>query len=120
MQENRRLAPARELPTGHFTMAEVNCLGDYAQAIARQRSPSAGLREINRLEAYLHALHIDPQTNPIHWSIFHQAKGLVLEINGNYQAAAEFLAMDGTPTGARKTDYDRVMAKLRLQTPDAP
>jgi len=120
LRENRRLAPARELPTGHFAMAEVNCWGDYAQAIAKQRSPSAGLREINRLEAYMHALHIDPETNPNHWSIFNQAKGLVLEINGNYRAAAEFLAMDGKPTDARKTDYDRVMAKLRNQSPEAP
>jgi hypothetical protein len=112
-QENKRLAPRRELPTGHFAMAEVGCAGLYAQALAKQRSAAAGLREINRLEAYMNALHLDPVAHGPHWSIFHHAKGLVLESAGNYQAAAEFLAMDGEPKADRKADLERVRAKLK-------
>ena len=40
-RENRRLAPRRELPSGHFALAEVGCGGLYAQAIAKQ----AGISE---------------------------------------------------------------------------
>ncbi|KAB2641023.1 MAG: hypothetical protein DVB25_03155 [Verrucomicrobia bacterium] len=112
LQANSRLAPRRELPTGHFALAEVGCGGLYAQAIAKQISPAAGLREINRLEVYMQALRIDPQTNPVHWRVFHHAKGLVLEIAGDYPAAAQFLAIDGNPTADRKTDLERVRAKL--------
>lgn len=113
LRENRHLKPRRELPSGHFALAEVGCGGLYAQAIAKQKSPAAGLREINKLEAYMQALGIDPETNRIHWMLFHHAKGLVLETAGNYAAAAEFLAMDGNPTADRKTDMERVEAKLR-------
>ncbi|KAB2643041.1 MAG: hypothetical protein DVB26_00790 [Verrucomicrobia bacterium] len=113
LRENRRLAPRRELPSGHFALTEVGCGGLYAQAIAKQISPAAGLREINSLEAYMHALRIDLKANAIHWSIFHHAKGMVLETAGNYPAAIEFLAMDGTPSADRKTDLERVEAKLR-------
>jgi len=112
LRENRRLAPRRELPSGHFALAEVGCGGLYAQAIAKQISPSAGLREINHLEAYMHALQIDTKTNAIHWSIFHHAKGLVLETAGNYPAAVEFLIMDGSPSADRKTDLERIKGKL--------
>jgi hypothetical protein len=111
-RENKRLAPGRELPSGHFALAEVGCAGLYARALAKQRSPAAGLREINRLEAYMNALRLDPTAHAAHWSIFHHAKGLVLEIAGNYPAAAEYLAMDGEPGADRKTDLERVNRKL--------
>ena len=120
LQENRRLAPRRELPSGHFAMAEVGCWGIYAQAVAKLQSPSAGLREINKLEAYMQAMHIEQETNAIHWSIFHHAKALVLETGGNYQAAAEFLTLDGVPSADRKTDLERVQAKLKHEPPAAP
>lgn len=110
--ENKRLAPRRELPTGHFALAEVGCAGLYARAIAKQRSPAAGLREINGLEAYMNALHLDPLAHANHWSLFHHAKGLVLETAGNYEAAAELLAIDGPPGADRKADLERVEAKL--------
>ena len=112
MSETRRLAPRRELPSGHFALAEVGCGGLYAQALAQQFSPAAGLMEINRLEAYMQALKIDPVEHKIHWMYFHHAKGLVLEIAGNYREAAEFLKMDGTPAADRKSDLERIMAKL--------
>ena len=111
-RENKRLAPGRELPTGHFALAEVGCAGLYARALAKQRSPAAGLQEINRLEAYMKALHLDPKAHIGHWSNFHHAKGLVLEIAGNYQAAAEYLAIDGAPGADRKIDLERVNRKL--------
>jgi len=113
LRENRRLAPRRELPTGHFALAEVGCAGQYAQALARQVSPAAGLREINRLEAYMLALRLDPKAHEEHWSLFHHAKGLVLEIAGNYPAAAQYLAMDEYPSPERKADLQRVRAKLK-------
>jgi hypothetical protein len=111
-RQNQLLAPRRELPTGHFAMAEVGCAGLYARAIAKQVSPRAGLLEIGRLEAYMNALHLDPKAHAIHWSLFHHAKGLVLETAGDYQAAAEFLAMDAS-TAYRKGDLQRVLEKLR-------
>ncbi len=112
-QENKRLAPRRELPTGHFAMAEVGCAGLYARAIAKQVSAQAGMLEINRLEAYMNALHLDPVAHAIHWSLFHHAKALVLETAGNYPAAVEYLTMDEIPTADRKTDLERVRAKLK-------
>jgi hypothetical protein len=111
-QENQRLAPRRELPTGHFALAEVGCAGLYAQAMAKQVSAQAGMLEINRLEAYMNSLHLDPVAHAIHWGIFHHAKGLVLETAGNYPAAVEFLAMDAPITDARMADLQRVRAKL--------
>jgi len=120
LRENGRLAPRRELPSGHFAMAEVGCMGLYARAVAKQQSPAAGLREINRLEAYMHALNLDPKDHAIHWSIFHHAKALVLETAGNYQAAAEFLTMDGRPAADRKADLERVQAELKQARAPAP
>ena len=120
LQTNRRLAPRRELPSGHFALAEVGCGGLYAQAIAKQQSPAAGLREINRLEAYMHALQLDPEAHRIHWSIFHHAKALVLETAGDYPAAAKFLTMDGSVGGDRKADLERVRAKLASTLPPPP
>ena len=112
-QENKRLSPRRELPTGHFALAEVGCAGLYARAIAKQVSPQAGMLEINRMEAYMNALHLDPVAHGIHWSYFHHAKALVLETAGNYQAAVEFLTIDEIPSADRKTDLERVVAKLQ-------
>lgn len=120
LRENRRLAPRRELPTGHLAMAEVGCMGLYARAVALRQSPAAGLREINRLEAYMHALHLDPKSQLIYWSMFRHAKGLVLEIAGNYPAALECLAGDEDPTADRKTDLERVRAKVKSLPPAKP
>jgi hypothetical protein len=117
MRENNRLAPARELPTGHFALAEIGCMGLYANAMAKQVSPTAGMVEINRMEAYMQALRLDPTAHAIHWSLFHQAKGLVLETTGDYQAAADFLAMD-KPAADRKIDLQRVREKLKHAQPD--
>ena len=93
-------------------MAEVGCAGLYARALAKHDSPAAGLGEIDRLEAYMKALRLDPRAHSIHWSIFHHAKALVLETAGDYRAAAEFLTVDGPPSADRLIDYQRIKAKL--------
>ena len=112
LEENRNLKPDRELPTGHLALAEVGCGGIYAQALARQRGPQAGLNEINRLEDYMKRLQLDPLAHSLHWSYFYHAKGLVLETAGDYKTAAEFLRM-GKVANTRKLDLERVEAKIR-------
>ena len=109
--KNRLLAPARELPTGHFALAEVACSGRYAIALAHQEGPAIGLREINRLEAYMKRLGLAPKAHAIHWSFFSRDKGLVLELAGNYEAAAESLRVENI-SGPRKRDLERVEKKL--------
>lgn len=108
---NRRLAPARELPSGHFALAEVACAGRYAIALAHQQSPALGLREINRLEWYMRQLHLDPKAHAIHWSYFSHDKALVLEISGDYQAAAACLYQENI-SDLRGHDYARIQKKL--------
>ena len=109
--KNRLLAPQRELPTGHFALAEVACAGRYALALAHQESPAIGLREINRLEIYMKRLGLDPKAHELHWSYFSRDKGLVLELAGNYEAAAECLREENL-SGLRKRDLERVEKKL--------
>ena len=105
------LAPARELPSGHFSMAEVACMGRYANAVAHEKSPAAGLRLIDELEAYMRALRIDPATNPNHWNLFARDKALVLETAGNYQAALDCLKRKDLPP-AWPRDFERISRKL--------
>jgi hypothetical protein len=112
--ENRRLFPVRELPTGHHALAEVGCTGLYARAVAHQQGPAAGLKEIDRLEGYMELLRLDPKAHAIHWSHFHHAKGLVLEIAGDYPAAARFLRME-PPLNDRKLDLERVENAMQVQ-----
>ena len=112
------LAPARELPSGHFSLAEVACLGRYARAITREKSPADGLRLINELETYMRALRIDPATNPNHWNVFARDKALVLEAAGNYQAALACLKRlkpeDPQPW---PLDFKRLSRKLATAQP---
>jgi hypothetical protein len=91
------LAPGRELPTGNFSLAEVACLGQYALAVAHEKSPAQGIVLIDQLEVYMRAMKIDPLTNPTHWSVFRRAKALVLETAGKYQAALEVLEPPDAP-----------------------
>ncbi len=112
------LAPARELPTGHFSMAEVACMGRHANAVAHEKSPAAGLRLINELEAYMLALRIDPATNPNHWNLFARDKALVLETAGNYQAALDCLKREDLPP-AWPRDFERISKKLAESKPSS-
>ena len=114
--KNRLLAPQRELPTGHFALAEVACAGRYAIALAHQESPTIGLREMNRLEIYMKRLRLDPTAHALHWNYFSQDMGLVLELAGNYEAAAKCLRVEDA-TGLRKRDLERVEKKLAALKP---
>ena len=95
MAENRRLAPMRELPSGHFALADVACAGRYAQAIAHVAGPSAGMAEIRRLEIYMRHNNLDPEAHRIHWDYFFIAKVRVLEQAGNDQATLDFMRRVG-------------------------
>jgi hypothetical protein len=106
-----QLAPARELPTGHFSLAEIACMGHYARAVAHRRNPAEAIRLINQLEAYMRAMKIEPRTNPAHWNLFARDKALVLETSGNYQAALDTLKPADQPP-AWPRDYERIAGKL--------
>jgi hypothetical protein len=112
MAENRRLAPQRELPTGHFALADVACAGCYAQALAHVAGPAAGMAEIRRLEAYMKRLRMDPVAHQIHWNYFYQSKVRVLEQAGNYQAAHDLMEQVGLDR-FRKAEIERIGQKLK-------
>jgi hypothetical protein len=88
MRENRRLAPARELPTGHFALADVGCAALYAEALSHEQGPAAAFAELRRLEAYMKGLRIDQD---VHWSYFYQSKARVLEHAGRPEAALKLI-----------------------------
>jgi hypothetical protein len=112
MAQNRRLAPRRELPTGHLALADVACAGCYAQALAHLAGPAAGMAEMRRLEAYMKRLRLDPVAHQIHWNYFYQAKVRVLEEAGNYQAAHDLMEQVGLDR-FRKADLERIGQKLK-------
>lgn len=105
------LAPARELPTGHFTLAEVACMGRYARAVAHVKGPAEGLRIMGQVEYYLRMQKIDSKTNPNHWNHFGHDKALILEMAGNYAAALK--AMEPRPGELQvwPADYVRIKKK---------
>jgi hypothetical protein len=111
LDENNRLAPKRELPSGHFALADVACRGRYAIALAHAQSPAAGVAEIGRLELLMRQLGIDPVSNRAIWGYFYQAKLLVLEQAGNYQAARDLIQEVGTDRFSTK-DIQRIERKL--------
>ena len=110
LEENRRLAPARELPTGHFALADVASAGLYAQALAHVEGPAPAMAEIRRLENYMLALQIDPVSNQIHWNHLYRSKAKVLEQAGQPAAAYAFMQEMGVQR-FRKEDVRRVKAK---------
>ena len=114
LEENRRLAPRRELPTGHFALADVVCAGRYAIALAHVAGPGAGLAEIRRLERRMRGLRMDPVEHKLHWSYFFQSKVLVLEQAGDYQAACDVIERE-KPDPLSKADMARVQGKLAAQ-----
>jgi len=112
MAHNRRLAPRRELPSGHFALADVACAGHCAVALAHVAGPAAGLSEINRLEGYMRRLNLDPVAHQLHWNYFYQDKLAVLEIAGDYQAAFDFMQRVGWDCFSDAT-LERVWNKLK-------
>lgn len=113
---NRLLAPGRELPSGHFVLAMVAIHGRYARAVAHVESPAAGLRVMAQLENHMKRMMMDPKKKALEWGYFHHDKGLILEMTGDYEAAAVQMRQKGV-TGARKCDLERVEKKL---TPSEP
>ena len=107
-----KLAPARELPSGHFSLAEVACTGRYAIAVAHAKSPAEGLRVIDSLEKYMLALRIDPTTNATHWLNFNRDRARVLETAGNYQAALDCLKPKKDQPQPWPRDFARISQKL--------
>lgn len=112
MEENRRLTPRRALPTGHFALADVACASHCAVAVAHVAGPAAGLRELNRLEAYMRRLNLDPVEHKLHWTYFYQDKVAVLELAGNAQATYDFMARVGLDCFSAVT-IERVRNRLK-------
>ena len=115
MEENKRLAPARELPSGHFALADVACAGNHAIAIAHLKSPAAGVMEIRRLEMRMRQLGIDPASNRTIWGYYHHARATVMELAGDYPQALESLRFEGC-FKTTQADIDRVELKLAGKT----
>ena len=109
LEENERLAPARELPTGHLALADVACAGRHAEALAHTAGPAAGIAAINRLEAYIRQLRLDSQAHKVHWSAFYEAKLRVLELAGDPAAALAFVEETGTER-FKQADVRRLQA----------
>ena len=110
--ENAKLTPGRELPTGHFALAEVTCWGRYARALAATQGTALGLSEMARLEQYMRMLKLDPKAHAIHWNYFYQDKALLLERAGDLEAAAGVLRAQAEP-GYTNRDLERIEKKLK-------
>lgn len=111
LEDNQRLAPKRELPTGHFALADVACAGRYAIALANLHGPAAGLAEIRRLETHMRNLGIVPATNRTICGYFHHARATVMEMAGAYPQALESMRFEGVYK-IKTSDIERVERKL--------
>jgi hypothetical protein len=115
LDENKRLAPKRELPSGHFALADIACKGRYAIALAHAQSPAAGVAEIRQLEALMRQLGIDPVSNRVIWGYFHHARATVMELAGAYPQALESMRFEGV-VNIKPDDIERVEKKLAGKT----
>ena len=111
LETNQRLAPARELPSGHFALADVACKGRHAIALAHVRGPAAGLMEIQRLETLMRQLRMGEDSHRIHWGYYHHARATVLELAGAYPQALESMRFPGV-FRITQSDIERVEGKL--------
>jgi hypothetical protein len=109
---NQRLAPAREIPSGDFVLAMVGIFGIYAQAVAHQESPAAGLRVMALLEAHMIQMKMTPENKRVEWGYFNHSKALVLEQSGNLEAAVECLRQGDLYFDPWKADLKRIEDKL--------
>jgi len=114
---NQRLAPAREIPSGDFVLAMVGIFGNYAQAVAHQESPAAGLRVLALLEAHMIQMKMTPENKMVEWGYFHHSKALVLETGGEFQAAVDCLKPLPFLFDPWKTDLKRIENKLAATKP---
>lgn len=111
--ENRRLAPARELPTGHFALADVASAALYAEALSHVEGPAPAMSELRRLEAHMKALRIEQE---LHWSYFHRAKANILAQAGRADAALAMIEKIGEEHFI-KTDVRRIREKAAAHKP---
>ncbi len=109
MKENKRLAPGRELPSGHFSLADTACKGQYAVAVAHVCGPAAGLSTIRNLELFMRQNRWDQMA---HQSVFNNSKILVLEQAGFYQAALDLARQADTPNTLPPRDIRRLEKEL--------
>jgi len=108
MVENRRLAPARELPSGHFALADVACAGLYAEALSHVEGTAPALAELRRLEMHMTGLRIDQD---IHWNYFYRSKANVLEQAGRAEAALALIREVGVER-FNQADVRRIKRKV--------
>ena len=111
VMENKRLAPAREIPSGDFVLAMIAHSCRYARAIAHTQGPTAGMRVMDQLEAHMKLMNMDPLTKPLEWGYFYYDKALILEMKGNIQGAQELLHQKDIPIEG-KEDLKRIEKKL--------
>jgi hypothetical protein len=116
MDHNKLLMPKRELPSGHFAMADIACSGRYAIALAHAQGPAAGIAEIRRLEMHMRRLGIKPETNRTIWGYFHHARATVMEMAGAYPQALESMRFEGV-FKFKQADIDRLEAKIAEKNP---
>ena len=113
IEENRRLAPARELPSGHFALADIACAALYAEALSHVEGTAPALTELRRLEFYMKGLGID---QVLHWSYFYRSKANVLEQAGRPEAALALIEEIGEEH-FRKADVRRIKQKAAAVQP---
>lgn len=111
VEGNKRLAPAREIPSGDFVLAMVAIHGHYARALAHTQSPMVGLSVMAQLEAHMKQMQMTVENKPLEWGYFYHDKALILEMTGNYAAAAELLRQKCLP-GFWPEDLKRVEKEL--------
>lgn len=111
LEANKRLAPARELPSGQFALAAVACKARYAIALTHARGPAAGLTEIGRLEQWMKALQITEDRHRVHWGYYHHARATILEELGAYDDVLESMRFEGvfkiTPADIERVERKR-------------
>jgi hypothetical protein len=97
VERNKKLAPAREIPSGDFVLAMVAIHGHLARAIAHTQSPMAGLNVLAQLEAHMKRMQMTVENKRLEYGYLYHDRALILEMTGNYKAAAELLNMDCIP-----------------------
>lgn len=107
----KRLQPARDLNSGHFALADIACRGRVAIALAHTQGPPAGIAEIRRIEAHMHGLGIQPETNRTIWGYYHHARAVVMEMAGAYPQALESMRFEGV-FSFTQADIDRLEKKM--------
>ncbi len=97
VSKNQKLAPLREIPSGDFVAAMVGIFGNYARAVAHTANPIAGLQVLARLEAHMRQMKMNPESHHKEFGHLYHDRALILEMMGNYAAAAELMNHECVP-----------------------